>query len=87
MRAEFLHIAKTVVIRILKENLEKRKLCARFVPQSLIPEQREDRVIFCQDIIVMANAYKKFGTKLLRKMRHGVFPMIPKKETEFWLGW
>jgi len=57
--AESLNIAKTVVIRILKENLGKRKLCARFVPHSLIPEQREDRVAFCQDIIAMANADKK----------------------------
>jgi hypothetical protein len=33
---------KTVVLRILKQDLGKRKLCACFVPQSLTPEQRED---------------------------------------------
>ena len=43
--AESLHILKTVVLWILKEDLRKRKLCARFVPHSLTPEQREDRVI------------------------------------------
>ena len=42
MIAEYLNIPKTVVLRILKENLGKRKLCARFVPHSLTPEQRED---------------------------------------------
>ena len=42
MIAKCLNIPKTVVLRILKEDLGKRKLCARFVPQSLTPEQRED---------------------------------------------
>ena len=42
MIAESLNIPKTVVFQILKEDLEKRKLCANFVPQFLTPEQRED---------------------------------------------
>jgi hypothetical protein len=41
MMAESLNIPKTVVLRILKEDLGKRKLCARFVPHSLTPEQRD----------------------------------------------
>jgi len=36
---ESLNIPKTVVRRILKDDLGKRKLCARFVPHSLTPEQ------------------------------------------------
>jgi DNA-binding Lrp family transcriptional regulator len=32
MIAEYLNIPKTVVLRILKEDLGKRKLYARFVP-------------------------------------------------------
>jgi hypothetical protein len=43
MITESLNIPKTVVLQILKEGLVKRKLCARFVPHSLTPEQREDR--------------------------------------------
>ena len=39
MIAESLNIPKTVVLLILKEDLGKRKLCARFVPHSLTPEQ------------------------------------------------
>jgi len=58
MIAESLNIPKTVVFRILKEDLGKRKLCARFVPHSLTPEQREDRATSCQDIIAMADADK-----------------------------
>jgi len=56
--AKSLNIPKTVVLRILEEDLGKRKLCARFVPQSLTPERREDRVTSCQDIIAMADADK-----------------------------
>jgi hypothetical protein len=60
MIAESLNISKTVVLCILKEDLGKRKLCAHFVPHSLTPEQREDQVTSCQDIIVMADANKIF---------------------------
>ena len=69
MIAESLNIRKTVVLWILKEDLGNRKLCARLVPHSLTPEQREDRVTACQDIIAMADADKNFLTKLLREMR------------------
>ena len=55
-----LNIPKTVVLRILKEDLGKRKLCARFVPQSLAPGQGEDRVTSCQNIIAMTDADKNF---------------------------
>jgi len=64
---------------ILKEDLVKRKLCAHFIPHSLIPEQREDRVTSCQDIITMIDANKNFLTKLLRDMTPGVLPMTPKQ--------
>ena len=39
MIAESLNFPKTVVLWILKEDLGKRKLCARFVPHCLTPEQ------------------------------------------------
>jgi len=63
MIAESFNIPKTAVLRILKGDLEKRKLCARFVPHSLTPEQREDRVTSCEDIIVMAEEDKLFCNK------------------------
>ena len=72
MIAGSLNIPKAVVHRILKEDLGTRKLCAHFVLHSLTPEQREDRVTSCQDIIAKTDADKTFLTKLLRKMRHGV---------------
>jgi len=60
MIAESLNIPKTIVLRILKEDLGKRKLCACCVPHSLTPEQREDRVTSCQDIIAKADGEKNF---------------------------
>jgi hypothetical protein len=76
---ESLNIPKTVVLWILKEDWGRRKLCARFVPHSLTPEQREDRITSCQDIIAMPMQKKIVLTKLLREMRPGVLPMTPKQ--------
>ena len=56
MIAESLNVPKTVGFRILKVDLGKGKLCARSVPHSLTPEEREYRVTFCQDSIAMADA-------------------------------
>jgi hypothetical protein len=86
MIAEFFSIPKTVVLQVLKEDLGKRKLCARFVPHSLTPEQREDRVTSCQDIIAMADADNFFLTKLLWEVRPGVLPMTPKQSDSFLNG-
>jgi len=56
MIAESLNFLRTVVLRILKEGLGKRKLYVRFVPHFLTPEQRECWVTSCQDIIAMVDA-------------------------------
>jgi len=69
MIAESLNIPKTVVLRILKEDMGKRKLCAHFVPHSLTPEQKEDQVTSCQN----------FLTKLLWERRPGVLHMTLKQ--------
>jgi hypothetical protein len=79
MIVESLNIPKTVVLRILKEDLGKIKLCARFVPHSLTPEKRDDRVTSCQNIIAMADADTMFLKTLLREMRPGVLPVTPKQ--------
>jgi hypothetical protein len=61
MIAESLNLPKTVVLWILKEDLGK----GQFVPQSLTPAQREDRVTICQDIIAMTDADKSFLNKII----------------------
>jgi hypothetical protein len=62
---ESLNIPKSVVLQILKEDMGKRKVCARVVPHSLTPEQREDRVTSCQDNIAVADAYNFFFNKII----------------------
>ena len=53
----------------------------------MTPEQREDRVKPCKEIIPITDADKNFLTKLLLEMRRGVLPMTPKQATEFeWDG-
>jgi sulfur transfer complex TusBCD TusB component (DsrH family) len=79
MIAESLNIPKTVVLRILKEDLGKRNLYAHFASHSLTPEQREDRVISCQDTVAMADADKHFFNKIIWEMKPGVWPVTPKQ--------
>jgi len=43
-------IPKSVVHRILTENLGKKKICARFVPHSLSEDQKDMRVSHCKDM-------------------------------------
>jgi hypothetical protein len=65
MIAESLNNPKTVVVRILKEDMGRRKLCAHFVPHSLTPEQKEDRVTSCQDIIALVYADKNIFNNII----------------------
>jgi histone-lysine N-methyltransferase SETMAR len=87
MIAESLNIPKTVVLWILKEDLGKRKLCARFVPHCLTPEQREDRVTSCQGIIAMVDADKSFLNKIITGDGAWCFAYDPetKRQSSEWL--
>ena len=88
MIAESLNIPKTVVLQTLKKDLGRRKLCACFVPHSLTPEQREDRVTSCQDIIAMANAEKIFFNKIITADETWCFAYAPetKRQHSEWVG-
>ena len=88
MIAESLKIPKTAILRILKEVLGKRKLCARFIPHSLTHEQKEDRVTFCKDIIAMADADKHFLNKIISGNETWCFACDPeiKRQSSEWIG-
>jgi hypothetical protein len=79
MIAESLNIPKTAVLRILKEDLGKTKLCASFVQHFFTTEQRDDRVTSFQDILRWPRQTKSLLTKLLRVMRSGVLSITPKQ--------
>jgi hypothetical protein len=88
MIAECLNIPKTVALRILKDDLGKRVLCARFVPHCFTPEQREHRVTSCQDIIAMAYAGKNFLNKIMTGDETWCFAFDPetKRQCSEWFG-
>jgi hypothetical protein len=87
MIAESLNIPKTVVLRILKEDLGKRKLCARFVSHCLTPEQREDESHLAKTLLQWPMQTKIFLTKLLQEMRSGVLRMALKQsDSSEWVG-
>jgi hypothetical protein len=88
MITESLNIPKTVFPQILREDLGKRKLCARFVPHFLTPEQREDRVTSCQDIIAMADADKNVFKKIITGDETWCFAYDPetKRQSSEWVG-
>ena len=48
-----LNIGKETVRCIVPEDLGKRKICARFVPHVLTTEQKQERVVYCQDLLLM----------------------------------
>jgi len=50
-----------------------------FVPHSLTPEQREDRVTSCQDIIAISDAEKKFLNKFITGDETWCLHMTPKQ--------
>ena len=87
MIAESLNFPKTIVLWILKGDLGKRKLCGRFVPNPLTPEQREDRYI-------VSRHYHdgRYRQKFFKQNYYGrwdlVFCLWPRnKATQFWMGW
>jgi hypothetical protein len=88
MIAESLNIPNSVVLRILREDFGKRKLCACFVLCSLTPEQREDQVASCRDIIVLADADKNFLNKIITGYETWCFAYDPvtKRQSSEWVG-
>ena len=86
--AESSNIPKTVVLRILKEDLGKRQLCSRFVPHSLTPEKREDRVTSCQDIIAIVDADKFFFNQIVTgdETLCFTYDLETKRQSSEWVG-
>jgi len=53
----------------------------------LTPEQREDWVTSCQDIIVVAGTDKNFFNKIIRRDETWYFAYDPETKWQFWMGW
>ena len=53
MIADRLNIGKETVRRIGTEDFGKRKICAKFVPHALTTKQKQECVVYCQDLLLM----------------------------------
>ena len=53
MIADRLNIGKETVRRIINEDFGKRKICARFVPHALTTEQKQERIVYCKDLLLI----------------------------------
>jgi len=49
--AQQVNIDRETVRKILTEDLDKRKVCAKMVPKELTEEQKQTRVTICQDLL------------------------------------
>lgn len=88
MIAATLDIPKTVVLRILTEDLKKRKLCARFVPHDLREDQMDNRVTACQDLLNMIEDDEHFLDKIITGDETWCFAYDPetKRQSSEWVG-
>ena len=51
MIAEETGLDKSAVHRILTDNFQMRKICAKLVPKNLSVEQKANRLEICQDLL------------------------------------
>ena len=65
MLADGVKIGKDTVRKIVVEDWRKRKICSRFVPHSLTPEQKDQRNAACRDLIATANSDPDFFKKIV----------------------
>jgi len=63
MLADEVNIGKDTVRKIVDEDLRKRKICSRFVPHSLTPEQKGRRTAAYRDLIATADSDPDFFKK------------------------
>jgi hypothetical protein len=62
---ELLRIPKNTVHQIFTEDLDRRKVCARFVPHSLSGDEKHVRVERCKDKLRSAQSDTKFTKSIV----------------------
>ena len=89
MLADTVNIGKDTVRKIVVEDLWKRKICSRFVPHSLTPEQEDWRIAACRDLIATADSDPDFfKKKILIGDETRCFAPDPttKRQSAAWVG-
>jgi len=69
-------IDRETVRKILTEDLDLRKVCAKMVPNELTEEQKQRRVTICQDILETQDDIWAVSSQV---MKHGSNNTTPKR--------
>jgi len=87
MPADEVNNGKNTVRRIVVEDLRKRKICSRFVPHSLTPEQRDRRTAACKYLITTADSDTYFFKKIVTGDETWCFAYDPttKRQSAAWV--
>ena len=73
--------------KIVVEDLRKWKICSRFVPHSLTPEQKDRRIAACRDLIATADSDPDFFKKIVAGYETWCFAYEPttKRQSAAWV--
>src|SRR5215469_15132168 len=87
MIAGRLNIGKETVRRIVTEDLGKRKICARFVPHALTTEQKQERAVYYQNLLLMVQD-ERFWEYIITGDETWCFAYDPatKRQSVEWVG-
>jgi len=85
--ADRLNISMETVHWIVTEDLEKRKICMRFVPHALTREQKQERVVCCQDLLLMGQD-ERFWENIITGDETWCFAydLANKRQSAVWVG-
>ena len=88
MLADKVNIGKDTVRKNAVEDLQKRKICLCFLPQSLTPEQKDQRTAACQDLIATADGDHDFFKKTVTGYETWCFAYdtTTKRQSAAWVG-
>jgi hypothetical protein len=88
MLADEVNIGKDTARKIVVEDLRKRKICSHFVPHSLTPEQKDQRIAACRDLIATADSDPDFFKKTVTVDETWCFVYSPttKCQSAAWVG-
>jgi hypothetical protein len=88
MLVDEVNIGKDTVRKIVVEDLLKQKICSRFVPLSLTPEQKDQRIAACRDLIATADSDPDFFKKIVTgdEMWCFAYYLTTKRQSTAWVA-
>jgi len=85
--ADRLNIGMETARQTVTEDLEKRKICTRFVAHALTTEQKQECIAYCQDLLLMGQ-YEYFQENIITGDETCCFAYDPanKRHSAEWVG-